>query len=239
MAQAGTVVTKSVVIAIFWAGHQTAVMPGPTRVTAACSGLALTLSVIEAVVGAFLFRAILTTVIWVAIASAIETLAVWLIAATFALLHTAVCAGPIFITMTLFAEFITDTIAIAVVEAQICLGLALKANKPSRAQTVAVTALATIRRTISFAGLLAAGGAFPANLAKTGGIITTVSILAVRTDGLRTVITTIADIALATSSHTIATTMARAAVRAHLHLTRLSHEARGTHARAVDTSAMH
>lgn len=239
MAQTGAIVAKSMIVAILWTGHQAAVMSRPTRVTTACSCLTLTLSMVKAIVGAFLFRAIFATVIWMAIASAVEAFAIWLVAATFAFLHTAVCASPISVAVAFFAEFITNTIAIAVVQTQICFGLALNANEPSGTQTVPVAAFSTVGCTVGVASLFTASRPFPANLAKTRGIITTVTIFTVGTHRLRAVVTTITDITFAASSDTIATTMSRAAVGAHLHLASLAHEARSTHTGTIHASSMH
>lgn len=140
--------------------------------------------------------------------------------------------------MALLAPVVADTVATAAVGAQVNLGLALKANNASRAEAVALAALTTVLRAVGLTCLVTAGGSLPSDLAKARRIITALAILTVRADGLRAVSTTVTHIALAATGHTVAPTVARAAVGAHLLLASLAHETRSTVAHTIDASTM-
>lgn len=75
-------------------------------------------------------------------------------------------------------------------------------------------------------------------MAQTGHILTTVSVLTVRTDGLGAVNATVTDIALTAASDSVAATVTRASIGTHLHLTGLTHESTSTEARAIHTSSV-
>jgi len=83
--------------------------------------------------------------------------------------------------------------------------------------------------------LVSTGWALPADLAQTRCLITAITVLTIRTHSLGAISTTITDIAFTTTRHTIATTMARASIGAHLHLTSSSHESRSTEASSINT----
>lgn len=126
--------------------------------------------------------------------------------------------------MALLSPLITHTVVAAGVGANLNLSLALESNKASGAEAVTLTALTAIGGTILITCLISTRIALPSNLAKARGFIATVTVLTVRADGLGAIHTTISNVTLALARHTIATTVPRAAIGAHLLLTRLTHE---------------
>lgn len=240
MTFACTVVAKSMTRAVIQAcaRHQTAVVTRPSWIAVALALLTVALSMVVAIVGTLFLPTSSTTVTWGAVARTIETLAIWFAASLHASLNTAIIGGPAFRAVALLAPFITDTIATAVIGAKVHLGLTLNSNEPSGTQTVTIMTLATVGGTITVTCFLSASVTLPSNLAQASGIITTVSILTVRADGLRAILSSITNITFTSSCHTITATVTRASVGAHLLLAGLAHEPRGTIADTVNTAAV-
>lgn len=156
----------------------------------------------------------------------VEATAVWLVAPANTVTDAAIHSSEAVVAVALFAPVVADTVAAATIGAGIDLGLTLQTNEASGAQAVSAVALSAILFAILLACLLCAGRALKSNLAQACGVVPTVTILAIRANRLRAVNGTVANIALTLSGNTIAATVARAAIGAHLLLTRLAHEAR-------------
>jgi len=99
-------------------------------------------------------------------------------------------------------------------------------------------ALSTVRGTVRGTRLVLASGSLETNLTQACGIVTALTILAIRADGLGAVHSAIANITLALASHAVAHTVARATIGAHLLFAGLAHEPRCTVADTIDTAAV-
>lgn len=140
--------------------------------------------------------------------------------------------------MTLLGPVITHAVATAVIGTPGRLHLALKTNQTNWAQTVTAVALASIGSTVGLACLLGTRRAIPSCLTQTCGIISTVSVLAVRADWVTTVITTVTHVTFTSPCHTIALSVTRATVRTHALFTGLAHVASTTIADSIHTTSV-
>jgi len=179
---AGPVEALSVGRAILRARFQTAVETRKPWGTRAQVLFRIALAVTRASIGAVLECAGRTAPGWSAVARPVEATTVWLIAPIQTELDVAVGARPTRVTMALLGVRVADTVASAVQWAGVDLKSTLNAHKPSWAETITLVAFATVGTTVCITRLLCTRSSFPANLTQTGGIISTISVLAVRTN---------------------------------------------------------
>jgi len=198
----------------------------------------ITDTIASTVVGALLLRAVISGEVGRAIAFASIAFAVRLVASLGTACNGAVRSRESLFAMALLGPLITHSVSRTFVGADVHLGLALNSSKASSAQAVAIVTLSSIGCAVRAACFILARASFPPNLAQAGGIITTISILAVWADGLSAINASIADITLALASHSVASSVARASIGAHLLLACLAHEARCTVACSINTAAM-
>lgn len=243
MTHACTVVTQAMSTAILQvspASHEGTVMTTPATIAVTRASFNVTLSITVTVVGTVLFTAVVTRVVGGTEACAVvaTTTVLLLIAPVSTFLERTIRMRETFVAVASLCPLVTDTVATAIVGAEINLGTTLKTNETSGAQAVTLVTLATVLGAVFITSLVTASLSLPTNLAQASGFITTVTILTVRADGLRTIHTTITNITLAATSHTIATTMSRAPVGAHLLLASLTHETRRTITGTVNTATV-